>query len=59
MALPKASSGTQPLHVLPARRVFVRDLEIMASVGIFEIEKRYEQRVVVSIELDVHSTKCP
>jgi 7,8-dihydroneopterin aldolase/epimerase/oxygenase len=35
------------------RRVFVRDMEIMASVGIFEVEKRYEQRIVVSIDLDV------
>jgi 7,8-dihydroneopterin aldolase/epimerase/oxygenase len=38
------------------RRVFVRDLEIMASVGIFEVEQRYEQRIVVSIELDVADT---
>jgi dihydroneopterin aldolase len=35
------------------RRVFVHGLELMASVGIFEIEKRYEQRVRVSIDLDV------
>ena len=37
----------------PPRRVFVRDLEIMASVGIFEVELRYEQRIIVSLELDV------
>ena len=36
-----------------ARRVFVSGLELMASVGIFEVEKRYEQRVVVSVDLDV------
>ncbi len=35
------------------RRVFVHGLELMASVGIFEVEKRYEQRIIVSIELDV------
>ena len=35
------------------RRVFVRDLEIMASVGVYEVEQRYEQRVIVSVELDV------
>jgi dihydroneopterin aldolase len=35
------------------RRVFVQDLELMASVGIFEIEKRYQQRVLVSLDLDV------
>ena len=35
------------------RRVFVTGLELMASVGIFEIEKRYQQRIVVSLDLDV------
>jgi 7,8-dihydroneopterin aldolase/epimerase/oxygenase len=48
---------TAPQPVTPAarapRRVFVRDMEVMASVGIFEVEKRYEQRIVVSIDLDV------
>lgn len=37
----------------PNRRVFVRELEIMASVGVYEIEHRYEQRILVSLELDV------
>lgn len=37
----------------PPRRVFVRDLELMASVGIYEVEKRYEQRIILSIDLDV------
>jgi dihydroneopterin aldolase len=36
-----------------SRRVFVDRLEIMASVGVFEVEHRYEQRVVVSLDLDV------
>lgn len=35
------------------RLVFVRDLEIVASVGVFEHEKRYEQRILVSVELRV------
>ena len=35
------------------RRVFVSGLELMASVGIYEIEKRYQQRILVSIDLDV------
>jgi 7,8-dihydroneopterin aldolase/epimerase/oxygenase len=35
------------------RRVFVRDLEIMASVGVYEVEMRYEQRIIVSVELSV------
>ena len=38
------------------RRVFVRDLEVIASVGVFEHEKRYEQRIVLSLELDVEDT---
>jgi 7,8-dihydroneopterin aldolase/epimerase/oxygenase len=37
----------------PARHVFVRDLELMARVGIFEVEKRYVQRIVVSVDLAV------
>jgi hypothetical protein len=35
------------------RLVFVRDLEIVASVGVFEREKRYEQRIIVPAELAV------
>jgi 7,8-dihydroneopterin aldolase/epimerase/oxygenase len=35
------------------RRVFVHDLEIVASVGVLEHEKRYEQRIVISAELTV------
>ena len=46
---------TDTTHV-PLRRVFVRDLEILASVGIFEVEMRYEQRIIVGIELDVLDT---
>lgn len=33
--------------------MFVRDLEIVASVGVLEREKRYEQRIIVSAELMV------
>ena len=35
------------------RRIFIRELELIASVGVYEHEKRYEQRVVVSLELAV------
>lgn len=35
------------------RRVFVRGLELIGSIGIYEHEKRYEQRVVVSLDLAV------
>jgi dihydroneopterin aldolase len=38
------------------RLVFMRDLEIVASVGVFEHEKRYEQPIVVSIDLVVSDT---
>lgn len=34
------------------RRVFIRDFEIMASIGVYEVEHRYEQRIIVSIDLD-------
>ena len=48
---------TDPNHASTAgtrlRRVFVRDLEIVASVGLLEHEKRYEQRIVVSVDLAV------
>jgi dihydroneopterin aldolase len=35
------------------RHVFVRDLEIVASVGLLEHEQRYEQRIIVSVDLAV------
>jgi 7,8-dihydroneopterin aldolase/epimerase/oxygenase len=35
------------------RRVLVRDLEVMASVGVYEVEHRYEQRIVVNLDLRV------
>jgi len=35
------------------RVVFVRDLEIVVSVGVLEHEKRYEQRVLISVDLIV------
>lgn len=35
------------------RRIFVRGLELIGSIGIYEHEKRYEQRIVVSVDLAV------
>jgi dihydroneopterin aldolase len=35
------------------RLVFVDGLELMASVGVFEVERRYQQRILISVELDV------
>ncbi len=43
--------ATPPVRGL--RRVFLRGLELIGSIGIYEHEKRYEQRIVVSIELAV------
>ncbi|MCL4767366.1 MAG: dihydroneopterin aldolase [Hyphomicrobiaceae bacterium] len=36
-----------------SRRVFVRGLELIGSVGVYEHEHRYEQRIVVSLALEV------
>ena len=33
------------------RRVFVDALEVVGSVGVYELERRYEQRIAVSLEL--------
>jgi dihydroneopterin aldolase len=33
------------------RRVFVHELEIVGSIGVFEHEKRYEQRILISADL--------
>jgi dihydroneopterin aldolase len=33
------------------RRVFVHDLELMARVGVHEVERRYEQRIILSVDL--------
>lgn len=35
------------------RRVFVQDFELIGSVGVYEHERRYQQRVVVSADLDI------
>jgi dihydroneopterin aldolase len=44
-------SAAAPLR--DPRHVFVRGLELIGSVGVYEHEKRYEQRVVVSLDLAV------
>lgn len=45
-----------PQHQPGSRRVFVRGLELVGSIGIYEHERRYEQRVVVSLDLLVRDT---
>ena len=41
------------------RHVFVRDLELMALIGIYEHEKRDPQRVIVNIDLSVKEGEGP
>jgi 7,8-dihydroneopterin aldolase/epimerase/oxygenase len=41
------------------RHVFVRDLELMALIGIYEHEKREPQRVIVNIDLSVKEGEGP
>ncbi len=47
---PAAAGGSLARNV---RRVFVEDYELIGSVGVYEHERRYEQRIVVSLHLDV------
>ncbi len=48
-----ASTGSLSASARGRRHVFVHRLELMASVGVYEVERRYEQRIVVSVDLDV------
>lgn len=41
------------------RHVFVRDLEMMALIGIYEHEKTDPQRIIVNIDLSVHEGEGP
>jgi 7,8-dihydroneopterin aldolase/epimerase/oxygenase len=52
-ATPADRDGTDPDRQTGLRRVFVNDFEIVASVGVFEHEKRYEQRILLSADLAV------
>ncbi len=38
------------------RHVFVRDLELMARIGIYDHEKTTSQRIIVNIDLSVNET---
>jgi 7,8-dihydroneopterin aldolase/epimerase/oxygenase len=50
----KDMAAAQTLPESGRRMVFVRDLEIVVSIGVLAHEKRYEQRVLISVELVVH-----
>jgi 7,8-dihydroneopterin aldolase/epimerase/oxygenase len=41
------------------RHVFVRDLELMALIGIYEHEKKDPQRIIVNIDLSVKEGEGP
>ena len=41
------------------RHVFVRDLEILALIGIYDHEKVKPQRIIVNIDLSVHEADGP
>jgi dihydroneopterin aldolase len=41
------------------RHVFVRDLELMALIGIYEHEKKDPQRIIVNIDLSVTEGEGP
>ena len=51
----KTAAGTVHGAAKPVgpRRVLVEGYEMIGSVGVYEHERRYEQRIVVSLELDV------
>jgi dihydroneopterin aldolase len=48
-----SEGDTAGAQLRATRRVFIRGLELIGSVGVYEHEKRYEQRVVVSLDLTV------
>ena len=39
------------MTVKPTRRFFVRDIEILCSIGIYDHERENKQRVIVNIEV--------
>ncbi|MGF1651450.1 MAG: dihydroneopterin aldolase [Hyphomicrobiaceae bacterium] len=51
-----SNSSTSKATANRTRLVRVRDLEVIASIGVYEREHRYLQRALVSIELEVADT---
>ena len=53
-ALAHGSEARRGQTPAPApRRVMVEGYELIGSVGVYEHERRYEQRIVVSLDIDV------
>jgi dihydroneopterin aldolase len=53
MISPSADAGRSTEAGCGVRRVFVDELELVGSVGVYEHERHYEQRIVVTLELTV------
>jgi 7,8-dihydroneopterin aldolase/epimerase/oxygenase len=51
---PKPIAGPQPGALAGLRRVFVRDLVLMTTIGVHDYEKRAPQRIIVSVDMTVH-----
>jgi 7,8-dihydroneopterin aldolase/epimerase/oxygenase len=54
LANPHTASATGRI-----RHVFVRDLEVMASIGIYDVEKQAKQKIIVNIDLSVREADGP
>lgn len=54
---PMEISNVQPLKIADARRsirhVFVRDLTLLASIGVYDQEKGRQQRIRINVDLSV------
>ena len=48
-----------PVNPRPTRRLFVRDLTLLAQIGVWRHEHGRRQRVRISIELEVEETPNP
>ncbi len=53
------SAGMRANAAARTRHVFVRDLEVWATVGVHAHEKRAPQRLVMSVDLTVHEATSP
>ncbi|MBO0766236.1 MAG: dihydroneopterin aldolase [Hyphomicrobiaceae bacterium] len=47
----KSAAELGPSGADRLRRVFVRELEIVGSIGVYEHERHYEQRILISADL--------
>ncbi|MBE9603382.1 dihydroneopterin aldolase [Acetobacteraceae bacterium H6797] len=59
MSLRKGGIAYSPDAARGLRRVFVRDLVVMASIGIYPEEEKAPQRVIIGIELLVQDEAAP